>query len=62
MIHNAYVGLGSNVGNRAAYLLLGVRGMLDAGLDAVGDVANPFVRVVGRRLMRHHEHRDARRM
>lgn len=35
MIHNAYVGLGSNVGNRAAYLLLGVRGMLDAGLDVI---------------------------
>lgn len=28
----AYVGLGSNMGDRAANLLLGVRGMLDAGL------------------------------
>lgn len=30
--HKAFVGLGSNVGDRAANLLLGVRGMLDAGL------------------------------
>src|SRR5262245_38787133 len=28
----AFVGLGSNLGDRAAYLLLGVRGMMDAGL------------------------------
>jgi 2-amino-4-hydroxy-6-hydroxymethyldihydropteridine diphosphokinase len=35
MIQNAYVGLGSNLGDRAAYLLLGVRGMLDAGLDVI---------------------------
>jgi 2-amino-4-hydroxy-6-hydroxymethyldihydropteridine diphosphokinase len=28
----AYVGLGSNLGDRAGYLLLAVRGMLDAGL------------------------------
>lgn len=35
MIQNAYVGLGSNLGNRAAYLLLAVRGMLDAGLDVI---------------------------
>ncbi|HYN84684.1 MAG TPA: 2-amino-4-hydroxy-6-hydroxymethyldihydropteridine diphosphokinase [Pyrinomonadaceae bacterium] len=28
----AYVGMGSNVGDRAGHLLLGVRGMLDAGL------------------------------
>lgn len=28
----AYIGLGSNMGDRAANLLLGVRGMLDAGL------------------------------
>jgi len=35
MIHNAYIGLGSNLGNRAGYLLLGVRGMLDAGLDVI---------------------------
>ncbi|HEY0727132.1 MAG TPA: 2-amino-4-hydroxy-6-hydroxymethyldihydropteridine diphosphokinase [Pyrinomonadaceae bacterium] len=33
MIQNAYVGLGSNLGDRAGYLLLAVRGMLDAGLD-----------------------------
>lgn len=30
--HKAYIGLGSNMGDRAANLLLGVRGMLDAGL------------------------------
>ena len=35
MIQNAYVGLGSNIGNRAGYLLLAVRGMLDAGLDVI---------------------------
>jgi 2-amino-4-hydroxy-6-hydroxymethyldihydropteridine diphosphokinase len=35
MIQNAYVGLGSNLGNRAGYLLLAVRGMLDAGLDVI---------------------------
>ena len=35
IIQNAYVGLGSNLGNRAAYLLLAVRGMLDAGLDVI---------------------------
>src|SRR5687767_11274000 len=35
MIENAYVGLGSNLGNRAAYLLLAVRGMLDTGLDVI---------------------------
>ncbi len=28
----AFVGVGSNLGNRAGYLLLGVRGMLEAGL------------------------------
>lgn len=36
MIHltfNAYVGLGSNLGDRAGNLLLAVRGMLDAGLS-----------------------------
>ena len=33
MIQNAYVGMGSNLGDRAAYLLLAVRGMLDAGLE-----------------------------
>jgi 2-amino-4-hydroxy-6-hydroxymethyldihydropteridine diphosphokinase len=31
----AYVGLGSNLGDRAGNLLLGVRGMLDAGLEVV---------------------------
>ena len=35
MIQNAYIGLGSNLGDRAGYLLLGVRGMLDAGLDVI---------------------------
>ena len=35
MIQNAYVGLGSNLGDRAAYLLLAIRGMLDAGLDVI---------------------------
>src|SRR5215212_7132338 len=35
MIQNAYVGLGSNLGDRAAYLLLAVRGILDAGLDVI---------------------------
>jgi len=35
MIENAYVGLGSNLGDRASYLLLAVRGMLDAGLDVI---------------------------
>lgn len=35
MTQNAYVGLGSNLGNRAGYLLLAVRGMLDAGLDVI---------------------------
>jgi len=32
---NAYVSLGSNVGDRAGNLLLGVRGMLDAGLEVI---------------------------
>ena len=31
----AYVGLGSNLGERAAHLLLAVRGMLEAGLEVV---------------------------
>ena len=35
MIQNAYVGLGSNLGDRAGYLLLAVRGMLNAGLDVI---------------------------
>ena len=35
MIQNAYVGLGSNLGSRVGYLLLAVRGMLDAGLDVI---------------------------
>ena len=35
MIQNAYVGLGSNLGDRAGYLLLAVGGMLDAGLDVI---------------------------
>ena len=32
MLRHAYVGLGSNLGDRAGNLLLGVRGMLAAGL------------------------------
>jgi len=35
MIQNAYVGLGSNLGDRAGYLLLAVRGMCEAGLDVI---------------------------
>jgi 2-amino-4-hydroxy-6-hydroxymethyldihydropteridine diphosphokinase len=35
MIQNAYVGMGSNLGDRTGYLLLAVRGMLDAGLDVI---------------------------
>ena len=35
MIQNAYVGLGSNLGDRAGYLLLAIRGMLDAGLEVI---------------------------
>jgi 2-amino-4-hydroxy-6-hydroxymethyldihydropteridine diphosphokinase len=34
-IINAYVGLGSNLGDRAGYLLLAVRGMMEASLDVV---------------------------
>jgi len=29
----AYIGLGSNLGDRAGNLLLGIRGILDAGLE-----------------------------
>ena len=32
-IDNAYVSLGSNLGDRAGNILLGVRGMIDAGLE-----------------------------
>ena len=35
MIENAYVGMGSNLGDRAGYLLLAVRAMLDAGLEVI---------------------------
>ena len=35
MIQNAYVGLGSNLEDRGGYLLLAVRGMLDAGMDVI---------------------------
>ena len=35
MLQNAYVSLGSNLGDRAGYLLLAVRGMLAAGLDVI---------------------------
>src|SRR5215210_4051176 len=31
-LRHAYVGLGSNMGDRAGYLLLAVRGIIDAGL------------------------------
>lgn len=34
-IANAYVGLGSNLGDRAGNLLLAVRGMMDASLEVV---------------------------
>ncbi len=34
-IVNAYVSLGSNLGDRAGNLLLGIRGMMDAGLEVV---------------------------
>jgi 2-amino-4-hydroxy-6-hydroxymethyldihydropteridine diphosphokinase len=30
---NAYIGLGSNLGDRAGNLLLGIRGLLDVGLE-----------------------------
>ncbi len=30
---NVYIGLGSNIGDRTGNLLLGIRGMLDAGLE-----------------------------
>ena len=35
MQQNAYVSLGSNLGERAGFLLLAVRGMLAAGLDVI---------------------------
>lgn len=35
MVENSYVSLGSNLGDRAGNLLLGVRGMLDAGLEVI---------------------------
>ncbi len=35
MLQNAYVSLGSNLGDRSGYLLLAVRGMLAAGLDVI---------------------------
>ena len=35
MSQNAYVSLGSNLGDRAGNLLLGVRGMMDAGLQVI---------------------------
>lgn len=33
MLRNVYIGLGSNLGNRAGYLLLGIRSLLEAGLE-----------------------------
>jgi len=35
MLQNAYVSIGSNLGDRAGYLLLAVRGMLSAGLEVI---------------------------
>ena len=35
MLQNAYVSLGSNLGDRAGYLLLAVRGLFAAGLDVI---------------------------
>jgi 2-amino-4-hydroxy-6-hydroxymethyldihydropteridine diphosphokinase len=35
VLQNAYVGLGSNLGDRAGNLLLGIRGMMDAGLEVI---------------------------
>ena len=35
MLQNAYISLGSNLGDRSGYLLLAVRGMLSAGLDVI---------------------------
>jgi 2-amino-4-hydroxy-6-hydroxymethyldihydropteridine pyrophosphokinase len=35
MLQNAYVSLGSNLGDRAGYLLLAIRGMFAAGLDVI---------------------------
>lgn len=35
LIQNAYVSLGSNLGDRAGNLLLGVRAMMDAGLEVL---------------------------
>ena len=32
---NAYIGLGSNLGDRAGNLLLGIQGMLDVGLEVL---------------------------
>src|SRR6267143_2704594 len=32
---NAYISLGSNLGDRAGHLLLGIRGMLDANLEVI---------------------------
>lgn len=35
LLQNVYISLGSNLGDRAGNLLLGVRGMLDAGLEVI---------------------------
>ena len=35
MLQNAYVSLGSNLGDRASYLLLALRGMMSAGLEVI---------------------------
>src|SRR5216683_1753910 len=35
LLSNAYISLGSNLGDRAGHLLLGIRGMLDANLEVI---------------------------
>jgi 2-amino-4-hydroxy-6-hydroxymethyldihydropteridine diphosphokinase len=35
MLLNAYIGLGSNLGDRAGNLLLGIRSLMEAGLEVV---------------------------
>ncbi len=35
LLSNAYISLGSNLGDRAGNLLLGIRGMLDANLEVI---------------------------
>ena len=35
MLQNAYIGLGSNLGDRAGNLLLAIQGMIEAGLEVI---------------------------